>query len=377
MRKILVVNAGSSSVKFAVFADGVELTAGAVSEIGGAAQLKFAGQKQPVAAPDHSAAVAACLVALAQAGHELAGLTAAAHRVVHGGTAFVAPCKIDDAVLAGIEACVPLAPLHNPANLAAIRALAALAPDLLQFASFDTAFHAAQPAVAARYAVSSDVEALGIRRYGFHGISYASLTRAIAAKSPLPRRLLALHLGNGASLCAILNGKSVATTMGYSPLEGLTMGTRSGSIDGNAVLRLAELHGIDGASRILNKQSGLLGLGGASDMHQLGQTDTEQARFARAHFAYWAVRHAGSMIAAMGGIDALAFTGGIGENDAEMRGEIMAGLGFTGLIADASANAAHAEIIHDSKSLVSARVIPAAEEAWIAAEGLAVMDKGV
>ncbi|MGO4907313.1 acetate/propionate family kinase [Pseudorhodobacter sp. W20_MBD10_FR17] len=376
MRKILVVNAGSSSVKFAVFADGVEQAAGAVSEIGGAAQLKFAGQKRPVAAPDHRAAVAACLGALAQAGHDLTSLTAAAHRVVHGGTAFVAPCQIDDAVLAGIEACVPLAPLHNPGNLAAIRALAALAPDLPQFVSFDTAFHAGQPQVATRYAVPDAVTALGIRRYGFHGISYASLTRTIAAKGRLPRRLLALHLGNGASLCAILDGKSVATTMGYSPLEGLTMGTRSGSIDGNAVLRLAELYGIEDASRILNKQSGLLGLGGASDMHELGQMDTEQARFARAHFAYWAVRHAGSMIAAMGGIDALAFTGGIGENDADMRGDIMAGLGFTGLIADAAANATGAEIIHDSKSLLGAWVIPAAEEAWIAAEALAVMDKG-
>jgi acetate kinase len=374
MRKFLVVNAGSSSVKFAVFADGAELAAGAVSEIGGAAQLKFAGQKQVVAAPDHRAAVAECLKVLAQAGHELTSLTAAAHRVVHGGTAFVAPCRIDAAVLAGIEACVPLAPLHNPANLAAIRALADLAPDLPQFASFDTAFHAGQPEVAARYAVPDAVQALGIRRYGFHGISYASLTRALAAKGPLPRRLLALHLGNGASLCAILDGKSVATTMGYSPLEGLTMGTRSGGIDGNAVLRLAEVHGIEGAGRILNKQSGLLGLGGASDMRALQLAGTPEARFARAHFAYWAVRHAGSMIAAMGGIDALAFTGGIGENDAEMRGEIMAGLGFVGLAADAAANAAGAEKIHDIKSLVSAWVIPAAEEAWIAAEALAVMD---
>jgi acetate kinase len=376
MRKILVVNAGSSSVKFAVFADGAELTAGAISEIGGAAQLKFADQKQSIDAPDHRAAVAACLACLAKAGHDVASLTAAAHRVVHGGTAFVEPCRIDAAVLAGIESCIPLAPLHNPGNLAAIRALTALAPDLPQFASFDTAFHATQPEVAARYAVSPEVEALGIRRYGFHGISYASLTQAMGEKGPLPRRLLGFHLGNGASLCAILEGRSVATTMGYSPLEGLTMGTRSGGIDGNAVLRLAALHGIDGASRILNSQSGLLGLGGASDMRALAQADTTSARFARAHFAYWATRHAGSMIAAMGGIDALVFTGGIGENDVETRAAIMAGLGFTGLVADDAANAAGSEKLHDASSLVAAWIVPAQEEARIAAEAVTVMEKG-
>lgn len=377
MRKILVVNAGSSSVKFAVFADGQEVAAGAVAEIGAAARLKFGGQRRAVDAPDHHAAVAACLGVLAQAGHDVTSLTAVGHRVVHGGLDFVAPCQIDGPVLAGIEACVPLAPLHNPANLAAIRALGGLAPNLPQFASFDTAFHATQPEVAARYAVPDAVEALGIRRYGFHGISYASLTQTIAAKGPLPRRLLALHLGNGASLCAILEGRSVATTMGYSPLEGLTMGTRSGNIDGNAVLRLAEVHGIVGAGRILNRESGLMGLGGASDMRALSQSGTPAAAFARAHFAYWAVRHAGSMIAAMGGIDALAFTGGIGENDREMRGWIMAGLAFTGLTVDVAANAAGDEKIHDNKSLVSAWVIPAAEEAWIAREALAAMDNGV
>ena len=376
MRKILVVNAGSSSVKFAVFAGGVELAAGAVSEIGGASWMAFGGEKRPVEALDHRAAVAACLAVLANAGHDLTSLAAAAHRVVHGGTAFVAPCRIDAEVLAGIEACVPLAPLHNPGNLAAIRALGALAPDLPQFASFDTAFHATQPPVAARYALPPEAEALGLRRYGFHGISAARLTQAMAARGPLPRRLLALHLGNGASLCAILDGRSMATTMGYSPLEGLTMGTRCGGIDGNAVLRLAEVHGIAEAGRILNKQSGLLGLGGASDMRALSQSGTPDARFARAHFAYWATRHAGSMIAAMGGIDALAFTGGIGENDVEMRGAIMAGLGFTGLAVDAAANAVGAKKLHDSKSLIDAWIIPAEEEAWIAVEALAVMEKG-
>lgn len=374
MRKILVINAGSSSVKFAVFSDGVSVAAGAVSEVGGDARLTFGGVVQKADLPDHRAAVAACLAALDGAGHAVGSFAAAAHRVVHGGTAFVAPCRITDAVIAGIETCVPLAPLHNPANLAAIRALGVLAPALPQFASFDTAFHAGQPQVATRYAVPDAVAALGIRRYGFHGISYASLVQAMAARGPLPKRLLALHLGNGASICAILDGRSVATTMGYSPLEGLTMGTRSGGIDGNAVLRLAEVYGIAEAGRILNHESGLRGLAGASDMRGLAQAGTPEARFARDHFAYWAVRHAGSMIAAMGGIDALAFTGGIGEHDAQIRGQIMAGLAFTGLVV---AKGETDEKLHDSNSLVAAWVIPAREEAWIAAEAMNVMDKGI
>lgn len=331
---ILVVNAGSSSLKLKLFGPGLELLAEAASERIGTGGL-----------PDHDAALAA---GLGQMGLRLGDLSAAAHRVVHGGAALVAPCRIGPEVLAAIEACVALAPLHNPANLTGIRALADLAPGLPQFASFDTAFHASNPEVARRYAVPDAVEAMGIRRYGFHGLSYAALVRKVKEIAPngLPKRLLALHLGNGASLCAIRDGVSVATTMGYSPLEGLTMGTRAGSIDGNAVLRLAEVYGIDGAGRILNKESGLLGLGGSHDMRQTGA-------FAREHFCYWAVRHAGSMIAAMGGIDAMAFTGGIGENDRAAREAIVAGLAWAGA--------------------VPVWVIPAEEERQIAAEASAVM----
>ena len=377
MRKILVINAGSSSVKFAVFLGAEQVISGKAEEIGGDSRLKVNGKTAQMVLPDHQSAVAACLNVLAQAGHGVDGLSAAAHRVVHGGMEFVAPCRITDKVIAEIEACVPLAPLHNPGNLAAIRALSVLAPDLPQYASFDTAFHAGQPEVAARYAVPEEVEALGIRRYGFHGISYAGLVKTIKARGPLPRRLLAMHLGNGASLCAILDGQSVASTMGYSPLEGLTMGTRTGGIDGNAVLRLAQEYGIVRAARILNHESGLLALGGASDMRALSQAGTQQAAFARDHFTYWAVRHSGSMIAAMGGIDALVFTAGIGEHDAGIRAGIMAGLGFTGLVFDAVANAAGSEKLHDAKSLVTAWIIFAEEEAQIAAEAAGLMDKGV
>jgi len=333
---ILVLNAGSSSLKLKLFGPGLEPLAQAARE--------RIGTGGPA---DHGAALAD---GLAEMGLRPGDLTAAAHRVVHGGAGLVAPCRLSEGVLAQIEACVPLAPLHNPANLTGIRALAALAPDLPQFASFDTAFHATNPEVARRYALPQAVEALGIRRYGFHGLSYAALVRKVKKLVPngLPERLLALHLGNGASLCAIRDGVSVATTMGYSPLEGLTMGTRAGSIDGNAVLRLAEVFGIEGAGRILNKESGLLGLGGSNDMRRTGA-------FAREHFCYWAVRHAGSMIAAMGGIDAMAFTGGIGENDRAAREDIVAGLKWAGD--------------------VPVMVILAEEEREIAAEALTVMAK--
>jgi acetate kinase len=307
---LLVVNAGSSSIKLALYDGPAPVRAARVEEI---------------VAGGHAAALAGLL-----AQGFGAGLTAAAHRVVHGGARLTAPCRIDDTVIAGIEACVPLAPLHNPANLVAIRALQALLPDLPQYASFDTAFHATNPEVALRYALPAAAEALGLRRYGFHGLSYAALVRKVKeiGGGRLPERLLALHLGNGASLCAIREGQSVATTMGYSPLDGLTMGTRSGGIDGNAVLRLAEVHGVVEAARILNRESGLKGLGGTSDMRELQAAATVEARFAVRHFCYWVVRHAGSMIAAMGGLDAVAFTGGIGENDATVRAEILRGLDF-------------------------------------------------
>jgi acetate kinase len=338
---LLVVNAGSSSLKMAVY-DGATERARSLAEKIGIGGL-----------PDH---LTALRQGLAEMRLTAADLQAAAHRVVHGGADLIAPARLTQATIAAIEACVPLAPLHNPANLIAIRALAALAPALPQYASFDTAFHGRNPAVATRYALPAEVEALGLRRYGFHGLSYASLVRRLAERGPLPGRLLALHLGNGASLCAIRDGQSVATTMGYSPLSGLTMGTRAGEIDGNAVLRLAEVQGIEGAGRILNRQSGLLGLGGASDMRALQDAGTPEARFAIDHFAYWAVRHAGSMVAAMGGLDALAFTGGIGENDAAMRARIIEGLAFLGP--------------------VPVHIVPAEEERQIATEALTLIARG-
>ncbi len=348
---ILIVNAGSSSVKLAVFEGGVEVARGQVSEIAG---------------DGHRAAMTQ---ALATTGARSSDLTAVAHRVVHGGAALVAPCRVTDAVMAAIAACVPLAPLHNPANLTGMRVMMELAPDVPQYASFDTAFHASNPDVATRYAIPQADHDAGIRRYGFHGLSYAAIVAGLRASGDLPRRLLAMHLGNGASLCAVLDGCSVATTMGYSPLDGLTMGSRSGAIDGNAVLALATLHGIAGAGDLLNRRAGLTALGGTNDMRLLHKA----APFAVDHFCYWAVRHAGSMIAAMGGLDGMIFTGGIGENDADVRARIVAGLSFMGAVIDPNANAANARVLQDARSDVAIWTVQAAEEAQIAAEALQVM----
>lgn len=327
---ILVINAGSSSVKVAVFEpDLTEVLRGQISGIGGSlARIDLGTDTHDIAAPDHDAALGAILSSLSKQGITLDRLSAVAHRVVHGGTSLIEPCAVTDDTLAGIEAAIPLAPLHNPHNLAGIRALQGLAPDLPQFATFGTAFHATNPEVATAYAIPKDDRAMGIRRYGFHGISYNWIVTQFG--DALPRRLLAFHLGSGASLCAIMDGKSVATSMGYSPLDGLTMGTRSGAIDGMAVLRMAETHGADAASRILNTQSGLKGLGGSNDMRLLLAAETEDARFAVEHFCYWAARHAGSAMVAMGGVDAVAFTGGIGQNASAIRDRIMEHLSFLG-----------------------------------------------
>lgn len=375
---LLVVNAGSSSIKLAVFDGLVEVMLGRVSDIGPAARLQLGHVDSLAALTDHAAALDALFATMAGQGFSAAQLTAAAHRVVHGGADLVQACRITPARLAQIVACVPLAPLHNPANLTAILAMQQRHPEMPQYACFDTAFHATNPAEAVSYALPAADRALGLRRYGFHGLSYAGLVDRLRQRyQTLPKRLLALHLGNGASLCAILDGVSVATTMGYSPLDGLTMGTRAGAIDGNAVLRLAQLHGIDGASRILNHESGLLALGGSNDMRALHGAGTKAARFAVQHFCYWAVRHAGSMIAAMGGLDAVAFTGGIGENDAVVRAAILQGLHWTGLAFDAAGNTAGRANLHLPHSAVAAYIVPATEERQIAQQVNALQAQGL
>jgi acetate kinase len=355
----LAVNAGSSSVKLRAFDE-------ALAQIA-CAQVDRIGAGGPA---DHTQGLAD---GLSQMGIAPERLTAAAHRVVHGGAAFRATCRVTPEVEAGIEACAALAPLHNPANLTGIRAVAALAPGLPQYAAFDTAFHATNPKVAITYALPAEERARGLRRYGFHGLSYAALVRHFReiTSGVLPRRLLALHLGNGASLCAILDGMSVATTMGFSPLDGLTMGTRGGGLDPAVALDLARRHGADGALALLNRHSGLLALGGHSDMRALHAAGTTDAAFAIEHFCYWAVRHSGSMIAAMSGLDAVAFTGGIGENDASVRARILEGLSWAGVAYDAAANARNDPEIGAQGTPLAVRVVPADEERQIVLEAIA------
>lgn len=374
---ILVLNAGSSSIKFAVFdADLNERTSGIAAEIGGASFLRIDGKDIQTPFIDHRSALQAILGALELGGFPASSLRAAAHRVVHGGQNLTQPIRITADVRAEIAACSPLAPLHNPHNLAAIDTLTELVPDLPQFASFDTSFHTTNPEVATRYAIPRMIETKGIRRYGFHGISYASLVRLLPEVSgePLPSRLLAFHLGNGASLCAIKNGQSIATTMGYSPLDGLTMGTRSGGIDANAVLRLVEEHGLERTKAILNHESGLLGLsGGKSDMRKLMLDQSADSDFAIEHFCYWSLRHAGSLIAAMEGLDAIAFTGGIGENALAVRARISRGLEWLGARMDPDANHRSAPRLHADSSKIAIWIVPAREEEMIARDALALL----
>ena len=374
---ILVLNAGSSSIKFGVFgSDLTEHISGLAEGIGGASRLTI--DKTTIDCPfiDHKSALTAIMAKLRDHGYAIESFDAAAHRVVHGGRKLTTARKITPEVRDEIANCTPLAPLHNPHHLAAIDTLSALAPNLAQYASFDTSFHTTNPEVATRYAIPRMIETRGIRRYGFHGLSYASLVKTLPEVSgqKLPSRLLAFHLGNGASLCAILNGQSVATTMGYSPLDGLTMGTRSGGIDANAVLRLVEENGLERTKAILNHESGLLGLsGGKSDMRNLMLDPSADSAFAIEHFCYWSLRHAGSLIAAMEGVDAIAFTGGIGENALGVRARILRGLEWLGVRMDPDANHARKAKLHAASSKVSIWVVPAQEERMIAADALGLM----
>ena len=316
---ILVLNAGSSSLKYASFERPslALIAAGQVAGIG----------RSATSPPDHRAALDQVLATQAK----VAGPPSAVGlRVVHGG-ARTGAAILTPEVLHDIEQAAQLAPLHNPPALDVIRALD---PALPQVVAFDTAFHAQNPPEATSFALPESFREKGIRRYGFHGLSYAGLVRRFTGLTdqPLPRRLLALHLGAGASMAAILDGVGVATTMGFSPLDGLVMATRGGSLDPGVILHLARAEGLDIAQidTLLNHQSGLLALAGSADMKAVLASDTAACRFAIRHYCYWLNRHAGSMVAAMGGLDGVVFTGGIGENATPIRKRFMAGLAWAG-----------------------------------------------
>lgn len=305
---LLVVNAGSSTLKFALFEERPALA------------LRFKDQVQG-AGPQ---ALAALLARLAAEKVDVAELAGIGHRIVHGGTEFSGPVLVDDEIEARLNRLRPLAPLHQPYGLDALRHLREKAPKVPQVACFDTAFHATQPEIAARFPLPSSYFERGYRRYGFHGLNYEHVVTALPAQTgaPLPRRLLIAHLGNGASLCAVRDGKSVATTMGYSTLDGLVMGTRPGALDPGLVLAIMKDDRLspEEMEEILYRKSGLLGLSGySSDMRSLLESPLPQARGAIEAYCYWAARQAGSLITAMGGIDAMVFTGGIGENAEPVR----------------------------------------------------------
>ncbi|HUA89058.1 MAG TPA: acetate/propionate family kinase, partial [Steroidobacteraceae bacterium] len=296
-----------------------------------------------------------------------AELAACGHRLVHAGTRFVAPTLIDATNLAAINELRELAPLHNGFGLDAIAAMRTLAPRLPQVACFDTAFHASVPEVAARYAIPRRLHEAGYRRFGFHGLNFEHVTTTLAARHgpAATARLLIFHLGNGCSLCAVRHGQSIATTMGYSTLDGLVMGTRSGAIDPGLLLALQRKEGLSVAEleTLLYRASGLLALSGvSSDLREIEQRDAEDCRFAVEHFCYWAARHAGSLAAALGGVDAVAFTGGIGCHSARVRGRILEHLAWLGLALDADRNLRHAPVITREDSRCAAWIVPADEE---------------
>ncbi len=302
MPYMLVVNAGSSSLKVAVYTDDLQLVCkGSVS-----------GVQQW----------------LTECGIALRDIVGVGHRIVHGGRLFIAPTIIDEGVVEQLEGLTPLIPLHMPIALEILRELRLLLPAALHVACFDTAFHVTQDAMARRLPLPRAYHDRGYQRYGFHGLSYEHVVQALPAQSgkPLPQRLLVAHLGNGASMCAILDGRSVATTMGYSTADGLVMGTRTGAIDPGVLVALMRNEGLtpDELQDLLYRQSGLLGISGvSSDMRELLASSETHAAEAVDHYCYHAARHAGSLAVAMGGVDAIVFTGGIGENSEVIRSKIM------------------------------------------------------
>jgi acetate kinase len=339
---LLTLNAGSSSIKFALFADEKADHTGQIEGLGTSAHARLTVRDAqgtvvhdaPLdsASATHEDAVRGVLAWLHEAKVEI---RAVGHRIVHGGQHLVAPRRIDDALVEQMAALIPLAPLHQPHNIAGVRAARRAFPDVVQVACFDTAFHAVQPELSRRFALPRALYETGVQRYGFHGLSYESIVAQLQATDPqaLAGRVVVAHLGNGASMCAMRDGKSVATTMTFSPLDGLPMGTRTGRLDPAVVLHL--LRGgksADEVERLLFRESGLLGLSGvSSDLRTLEASNAPDAALAIDYLVEYAVRELAGMAAALRGLDLVVFTGGIGENATHIRERIAresAWLGF-------------------------------------------------
>ncbi|MGP6157277.1 MAG: acetate/propionate family kinase [Vulcanimicrobiaceae bacterium] len=381
---LIALNAGSSSVKFALYATpdrhALDVQAeGAIEGIGtrphfwakGPGGEMLVERRWPKGGPGQYEDLVASLLAWTEEHLETGRLVGAGHRVVHGGNDFVDPTIVDEATIFHLERLVRLAPLHQLHSVALIRMLRSMHPELPQVACFDTAFHAGNSATSRRYGLPRALEAEGIRRYGFHGLSYEYISRRLRELDPKAAvgKTVAAHLGSGASLCAMLDGESVASSMGFSPLEGLVMGTRPGSLDPGIVLHLIRERKMsaDAVEHMLYYESGLLGVSGMSaEMGELLASDRPGAREAVDLFVYRVVRELGSLAAAAQGLDALVFTAGIGERSPEIRAAVCRDSGWLGIALDEAANAAGGPLVSTPQSRVAVWVIPTDENVTIA-----------
>ena len=387
---LLIINAGSSSMKFSIFEslEDHSLTPqlhGQVESINveprltvfdaqgrslGEERVRRGGGEEAIRAMQHWFATHTGIQG---------GFAGVGHRIVHGGERYSQPVLIDGAVIAGLQQLAPMAPLHEPQQIAAIRAIRAASPHVRQVACFDTAFHSQQPALARSFALPRDYSARGIRRYGFHGLSYEYIVSVLPHVAPecAGKRLVVAHLGNGASMCAIRDGRSIATTMGFTALDGLMMGTRCGSLDPGVLLYLLQHEhlGAGEIERLLYERSGLLGVSGiSSDMRELLASSRPEAAEAVDLFVYRISRELGSLAAALGGVDALIFTGGIGEHAAQIRARVCLEAAWLGVTLDQSANERGGPRISVGTSSASAWVIPTDENLMVARHTRRLLD---
>ena len=378
---ILVLNVGSSSIKFAAYRaaeDGPPTLSGSITGVGRAPVMKVkladGGETPPppsMAAEDPTETLIDRLVEWLETALTDLRLVAAGHRVVHGGQRYADPVLVDDEVLAVLETFRPLAPNHQPGNLAGVREVARMRPDLPQVACFDTAFHRTQPRLAQLFALPRALSDEGVLRYGFHGLSYEHIAAELPrrAAEDAEGRVVVAHLGAGASACAMRGRRSTATSMGFTALDGLMMGKRPGLLDPGVVLHLLTEKGMSApeVAKLLNNQCGLLGVSGISDdLRDLEASDDPRAAEAIDLFAYRAIQVIGGLAATLGGLDAIVFTAGVGEHSARMRAKIAEGFEWLGLWLDPEANADHATLISTPESAVRAYVIPTDEEGVIA-----------
>jgi acetate kinase len=392
MDTILVANAGSSSVKFQVFGIGQDGSLkrqikGQMDGVGSRPRLRATGADGAVLIDRsyENEAVRDVAAAITTAGAWLRGELkidpiAIGHRVVHGGPDYDRPVRVDQNVLAQLEKYISLAPLHQPYNLAPIRSILARFPDRPQVACFDTAFHRGHGDLADRYAIPEYLYAEGVRRYGFHGLSYEYIASILPDVAPgiASKRVIVAHLGSGASMCALDNGRSIESSMGFTALDGLPMGTRPGQIDPGVVLYLISEKGMAPADiqNFLYRECGLKGLSGVSnDMRELLTSDSPRAALAVDYFVYRASLFAGMLAAALQGVDALVFTAGVGENSAPVRAAIAAKLGWLGVSIDADANEKHARLVSRPESRVAVYVLPTDEELMIARHTWSLLSK--